>query len=94
MLTIFGTIRFRDFFILPNFSQKQGAAGAISVDSRFRGIYFLLVNFLALNEAKLLERELINYSVDYSDHNLSDEFIRLLRSRSSVRGYMDKINPV
>ena len=77
--------KIRDFFALqmflgadnPNPVQHLG-------DPRFSGVYFMLAGFLPLAQAVELERRLIDYAVDHSDHAVSDEFVRRLRTRSAA----------
>ena len=50
-------------------------------DARFRGVYLQLARLLPLEDARALERRLIDYAADTQDHTVSDTFIQLLRPR-------------
>ena len=50
-------------------------------DSRFRGVYFLLANFLEPDAAFQLRETLILYAANTNDHTVSDTFVKLLHSR-------------
>ncbi|MBL8259198.1 MAG: hypothetical protein JNM60_05265 [Candidatus Competibacteraceae bacterium] len=71
-----------DFFIVyaflgPDNDKPEKHLG----DARFRGVYLQLARLLPLNDAKALERKLIDYAADTRDHTVSDTFIDLLRAR-------------
>ncbi|MGD1871707.1 MAG: HEAT repeat domain-containing protein, partial [Mastigocoleus sp.] len=74
-----------DFFLVQNFlgesEEVQNRLVEHMDDPRFRGVYFLLANFLPLDAAKNLREELINYAADTKDHTVSDKFVQLLRTR-------------
>jgi HEAT repeat protein len=74
-----------EFFLVQNFLGNSDEIEARLLehigDSRFRGVYFLLANLLPLDDAKELREELIQYAADTKDHNVSDTFVQLLRSR-------------
>ena len=74
-----------DFFLVQAFVGRDNDRPRKHLgDPRFRGTYFQLASLLPLDAAKSLERELINYAADTRDHSVSDDFIHLLRSRSSA----------
>lgn len=50
-------------------------------DPLFRGVYFLLADFLPLKEAKILREQLILNAAKTKDHRISDNFIQRLHSR-------------
>jgi hypothetical protein len=74
-----------EFFLVQNFigdgDEIQTRLVDYMGDSRFRGVYFLLANLLALDDAKELREKLIQYAADTKDHTVSDTFVQLLRSR-------------
>ncbi|AFZ01012.1 NACHT domain-containing protein [Calothrix sp. PCC 6303] len=74
-----------EFFLVQNFIGDGDEIETRLVDymgdSRFRGVYFLLANLLALDDAKELREKLIQYAADTKDHTVSDTFVQLLRSR-------------
>lgn len=75
-----------EFFLAQNFLSDDDEIEARLLehisDPRFRGVYFLLANLLPLDDAKELREELIQYAADTKDHNVSDTFVQILRSRS------------
>ncbi|MEH2167009.1 MAG: HEAT repeat domain-containing protein [Nostoc sp.] len=75
-----------DFFLVQNFLGESDEAKNRLIDhmgdSRFRGVYFLLVNLLPLDAAKELKEKLVQYAADTKDHTVSDIFVQLLRPRS------------
>ncbi|MEH2452358.1 HEAT repeat domain-containing protein [Nostoc sp.] len=74
-----------DFFLVQNFLGENDEAKNRLIDhmgdSRFRGVYFLLVNLLPLDAAKELKEKLVQYAADTKDHTVSDTFVQLLRPR-------------
>ena len=71
-----------DFFIVqaflgPDNDKPEKHLG----DARFRGVYLQLARLLPLEDARALERRLIDYAADTQDHTVSDTFIQLLRPR-------------
>ncbi len=71
-----------DFFVVqaflgPDNDKPEKHLG----DTRFRGVYLQLARLLPLDDARALERRLIDYAADTQDHTVSDTFIQLLRSR-------------
>ena len=74
-----------EFFIVQTFlGESKEAKKRLKQhinDSRFRGVYFLLATLLPLDAAQHLREDLIQNAVDTSDHTVSDNFVRLLRSR-------------
>jgi len=72
-----------DFFILQAFLSSPERQKDNLGDPRFQGVYFLLANFLDLEDAKTLREMLIQYAADTKDHTVSDAFIQLLRSRNT-----------
>lgn len=71
-----------DFFVVqaflgPDNDKPENHLG----DARFRGVYLQLARLLPLDDARALERRLIDYAADTQDHTVSDTFIQLLRSR-------------
>ena len=76
-----------EFFILQTFlGQDNELPNQYLNDPRFRGVYFLLANLLPLDEAEKLREDLIQYAADSGDHNVSDQFIQILRSRKAREG--------
>ncbi len=75
-----------EFFLVQNFLGENDEAKNRLIDhmgdSRFRGVYFLLVNLLPLDAAKELKEKLVQYAADTKDHTVSDTFVQLLRPRS------------
>ncbi|MEH2163980.1 MAG: HEAT repeat domain-containing protein [Nostoc sp.] len=75
-----------DFFLVQNFLGDSDEAKNRLIDhmgdSRFRGVYFLLVNLLPLDAAKELKEKLVQYAADTKDHTVSDTFVQLLRPRA------------
>ena len=73
-----------EFFILQAFlGEDNDRPRKHKQDSRFRGVYFLLVNLLPLEDAEMLREELIQYAADSGDHTVSDRFVQLLRTRKA-----------
>ncbi|MEL6438374.1 MAG: HEAT repeat domain-containing protein, partial [Cyanobacteria bacterium J06621_8] len=73
-----------EFFILQTFLGKDNdRPSKHKQDSRFRGVYFLLVNVMPLEDAETLREELIQYAADTGDHTVSDRFVQLLRTRKA-----------
>ena len=71
-----------EFFIMQTFMGKDNTRPAEHLgDPRFRGVYFLLARLLPIEEAIRLREQLIQYAADTKDHNVSDTFVQLLRSR-------------
>lgn len=70
-----------EFFILQTFLEYPERQEQHLGDPRFRGVYFMLANFLALKDAIVLREMLIQYAADTKDHTVSDTFVQLLRSR-------------
>ena len=52
-------------------------------DPRFRGIYLLLARLLPPEEALALREDLIHYAADTKDHTVSDDYVQILRSRTT-----------
>jgi len=75
-----------DFFITKLFLRKEDENKQVKHidDVQFRGVYFLLANFLPENEADNLKDLLINHAVDTKNHSISDEFIKKLRGRKKM----------
>lgn len=74
-----------DFFIVFHFLHSKDLPSKYLNDGRFRGVYFMLANLMPVNEANALREELIIYSAKSKDHNISDDFIRLLNLRKQNR---------
>jgi HEAT repeat protein len=70
-----------EFFILQTFLEQPVRQEQHLGDPRFRGVYFMLANFLKLEDAIALREMLIQYAADTKDHTVSDTFVQLLRSR-------------
>jgi len=70
-----------EFFILQTFLEQPERQEQHLGDPRFRGVYFMLANFLKLEDAIALRETLIQYAADTKDHTVSDTFVQLLRSR-------------
>ena len=74
-----------EFFLVQNF---LGGSEAVRErvdrhinDTRFRGVYLLLANLLALDDALELRERIIEYAANNKDHTLSDKFVQLLQLR-------------
>jgi hypothetical protein len=75
-----------DFFIVQAFLGPGNDKPVNHLgDARFRGVYLQLARLLPLEDARTLERRLIDYAADTQDHTVSDTFIQLLRSRQDER---------
>ncbi len=72
-----------EFFILQTFLEYPERQEHHLGDPRFRGVYFMLANFLKLEDAIALREMLIQYAADTKDHTVSDTFVQLLRSRKT-----------
>jgi hypothetical protein len=72
-----------EFFILQTFLEQPERQEQHLGDPRFRGVYFMLANFLKLVDAIALREMLIQYAADTKDHTVSDTFVQLLRSRKT-----------
>jgi HEAT repeat protein len=70
-----------EFFILQTFLEHPERQEQHLGDPRFRGVYFMLANFLKLEDAIGLREILIQYAADTKDHTVSDTFVQLVRSR-------------
>jgi HEAT repeat protein len=70
-----------EFFILQTFLEHPERQEQHLGDPRFRGVYFMLANFLKLEDAIALREMLIQYAADTKDHTVSDPFVQLVRSR-------------
>ncbi len=70
-----------EFFVAQMFCEKYELQTKHRGDPRFRGVYFLLAVLLPVDQAKLLCEDFINYAADTRDHSVSDDLIKLLRSR-------------
>ncbi len=70
-----------EFFILQTFLKHLERQEEHLGDPRFRGVYFMLANFLKLEDAIALREMLIQYAADTKDHTVSDTFVQLVRSR-------------
>lgn len=72
-----------EFFILQALLKHPERQKKHLSDPRFRGVYFMLANFLDLEDAMMLRELLIQYAADTKDHTVSDEVIQLLRERKA-----------
>lgn len=70
-----------EYFILQTFLEHPERQEQHLGDPRFRGVYFMLANFLKLEDAIALREMLIQYAADTKDHTVSDTFVQLVRSR-------------
>ena len=71
-----------DFFIVQAFLGPANDKPEKHLgDARFQGVYLQLARLLPLEDARALERRLIDYAADTQDHTVSDTFIQLLRPR-------------
>ena len=71
-----------DFFVMHAFIDAHSARQIEHIaDPRFRGVYFLLADWLPLDAAEDLQQELIYYAADTNDHTVSDTFVQIIRSR-------------
>ncbi|HUM95075.1 MAG TPA: PBS lyase, partial [Candidatus Competibacter sp.] len=71
-----------DFFIVQAFLGPANDKPEKHLgDARFRGVYLQLARLLPLDDARALERRLIDHAADTQDHTVSDPFIQLLRTR-------------
>jgi hypothetical protein len=73
-----------DYYIVHYFMKNSELRSKHLKDQRFRGVYCMLAFSLPMNEAKQLREEFIDYSIQYRDHSLSDDYIRYLKLRSSA----------
>jgi len=73
-----------EFFILQTFLEHPERQEQHLGDPRFRGVYFMLANFLKLEDAIALREMLIQYAADTKDHTVSDTFVQLVRSRKTA----------
>ncbi|NEQ34503.1 MAG: PBS lyase, partial [Leptolyngbya sp. SIO4C5] len=80
-----------EFFILQTVLKHPERQEQHLGDPRFRGVYFMLANFLKLEDAIALREMLIQYAADTKDHTVSDTFVQLLRSRSNKPLAPDRI---
>ncbi len=85
---IHGDIVFRhdkimEYFIYPAFlgDAREERWKAHLDDPRFRGVFLLLAERLPLEQARALRDRLVDQAADTGDHFLSDEVVKLLRSR-------------
>ena len=75
-----------DFFVAQTFLGPDNDKPVKHLgDVRFRGVYLQLARLLPLDDARALERRLIDYAADTQDHTVSDAYIQLLRSRRDER---------
>ena len=58
-------------------------------DPRFRGIYLLLARLLPMEAALALREDLIHYAADTKDHTVSDNYVQILRSRTTETSSLD-----
>lgn len=58
-------------------------------DPRFRGIYLLLARLLPPEAALTLREDLIHYAADTKDHTVSDNYVQILRSRTTETSSLD-----
>jgi hypothetical protein len=73
-----------EFFILQSLLKQPERQKQHLSDPRFRGVYFMLANFLSFEDAIELRELLIQYAADTKDHTISDEVIQLLRERKAA----------
>ena len=74
-----------EFFIVQTFLGKDNPRVIDHIhDPRFRGVYFLLANLMSLDEAMDLREVLIDYAAESRDHNVSDDFVQLLKERKNA----------
>ncbi|BDI19451.1 hypothetical protein ANSO36C_52530 [Nostoc cf. commune SO-36] len=73
-----------EFFILQTFLEHPERQEQHLGDPRFRGVYFMLANFLKFEDAIALREMLIQYAADTKDHTVSDMFVQLVRSRKAA----------
>ncbi len=74
--------KIQDFFLLQAFTNKSERQILHLGDPKFRGVYFLLALKLPFDDAQLLREQIIQYGADHNDNTVSNEFIKLLRSRA------------
>ena len=74
-----------DFFLVQEFLDREELSEKHLDDPRFRGVYFLLAYKLEYESAMLLRERLIQHAADTKDHSLSDNFVRILRSRKKPK---------
>ncbi len=77
--------KFMDFFIVKHFLNNKELPSKHINDYRFRGVYFMLANLMPEDESKILREELIQYAAKTKDHNISDDFIKLLNMKKKTR---------
>ena len=82
---VFRHDKIMDFFLVQTLlGAKNTRPRQHLYDPRFRGALLQMASLIPLNEAEVLERELINHAADTRDHSVSDDFIKVLRSRSGA----------
>lgn len=72
-----------EFFILQALLKHPERQRKHLSDPRFQGVYFMLANFLDLEDAMMLRELLIQHAAGTKDHTVSDEVIQLLRERKA-----------
>ena len=71
-----------EYFIASTFfDSENGRMEQHLDDSRFRGVYFLLALLLPHDQASQLREIIIQHAADTHDHTVSDQFIKIFRSR-------------
>ena len=70
-----------DYFIVQLFLESEELRAKHLSDERFRGIYFMLANMMSIDEALKLREEIIEYAAEHSDHNVCDEYVKILKRR-------------
>ena len=74
-----------DYFVLHAFWGKMNDRAKEHInDSRFRGVYLLMVFLLPIDEALQLNEILIHDAAQRRDHTLSDDFYNLLNARKTL----------
>ncbi len=77
--------KIQEFFIAQTF---LGAANLRVIehmgDPRFRGVYFLMASLLPPEKARELRELLVDYAAETRDHTVSDDFVKLLKSREGM----------
>ena len=82
---IFRHDKIMEFFLVQTFFGKDNERPMQHFsDPRFRGTYLQMANLLPLDAAEIMERQLVEYAADTRDHSVSDDFIKLLRSRKDI----------
>jgi hypothetical protein len=77
--------KIQEFFIAQTFLPADSQRDTRHMeDSRFRGVYLLLVSLLPLDRARVLRDVLVERAAETRDHSVSDDFVKLLKVREAA----------